>query len=95
MWSVWWVWVVAGFALGILEVILPGYIFLGFGIGAVMVGVLLLLGLLGGNVPALILVFALASLAGWYLLHRLFARVGDGVRMRGNVKIWDRDINED
>ncbi|MFT4148684.1 MAG: hypothetical protein QM656_00690 [Paracoccaceae bacterium] len=95
MWSVWWVWIVAGFVLGILEVLAPGYIFLGFAIGAVIVGALLATGLLGGSLPVLILVFALASLAGWYLLHRLFARTGEGVRMRGTVKIWDRDINED
>ena len=35
LWQVWWVWIVAGFALGVLEVIAPGYIFLGFAIGAV------------------------------------------------------------
>ena len=38
MWAVWWVWVVAGFALGVVEVLLPGFIFLGFAIGAVVTG---------------------------------------------------------
>ena len=33
--SDWWVWIVLGFALGVLEVIVPGYIFLGFAVGAV------------------------------------------------------------
>ncbi len=32
-WSVWWVWVVAGFLIGGLEIVAPGYIFLGFAIG--------------------------------------------------------------
>ena len=88
MWAVWWVWIVAGFALGVLEVIVPGYIFLGFAIGAVVVGAGLGVGLLGGSLPALLLVFALASLAAWYGLRRTM-----GVR-DSQVKIWDRDINE-
>lgn len=88
MWQVWWVWVVAGFALGVLEVIMPGYIFLGFAIGAVVVGAGLGLGLLGGSVPLLILVFALASLAAWLALRRTM-----GVR-DSQVKIWHKDIND-
>lgn len=88
MWHVWWVWVVAGFALGVLEVIMPGFIFLGFAIGAVIVGLGLLLGLLGGAVPPLVLVFAIASLAAWYALRKTM-----GVR-EGQVKIWHRDIND-
>ncbi len=88
MWQVWWVWVVAGFALGVLEVIMPGYIFLGFAIGAVVVGAGLGLGLLGGSVPLLILVFALASLAAWLALRRTMG-------VRGSPgKIWHKDIND-
>ena len=88
MWAVWWVWVVAGFALGVVEVLVPGFIFLGFAIGAVITGVLVGIGLLGTNVPLLILVFALASLAAWFGLRRVF-----GGR-EGQVKLWDKDINE-
>ena len=88
MWTVWWVWIVAGFALGVLEVIVPGFIFAGFAIGAVAVGVGLGVGVLGGSLPALMLVFALASLAAWLGLRRWA-----GVR-KGQVKVWDRDIND-
>ena len=49
MWAVWWVWVVAGFALGVVEVLMPGFIFLGFAIGAVITGLLVGIGVLGGN----------------------------------------------
>ena len=38
MWNVWWVWIVAGFSLGVLEILAPGYIFLGFAIGALVTG---------------------------------------------------------
>ena len=79
MWAMWWVWVVAGFALGVVEVLLPGFIFLGFAIGAVITGVLVGIGLLGANVAALVLVFALASLAAWFVLRQMFgARGGAG-----------------
>lgn len=88
IWAFWWIWVVAGFALGVLEVIVPGFIFLGFAIGAVLVGAGLGLGVLGGNLAVLLLVFAVASLIAWIALRRTL-----GVRA-GQVKLWDRDIND-
>lgn len=84
----WWVWIVIGFALAVLEVIVPGYIFLGFAIGAALVGIALGLGILGGSLAVLLLVFAALSVAAWLGLRRLM-----GVR-KGQVKIWDRDIND-
>ena len=88
MWNVWWVWIVAGFALGVLEVLAPGYIFLGFAIGAVGTGILVGIGLMGGSLPALLLVFAVASVLAWLALRRTM-----GVR-KGQVKLWDKDIND-
>jgi len=88
MWAVWWVWVVAGFALGVVEVLMPGFIFLGFAIGAVITGLLVGIGVLGGNIAALVLAFALASLAAWFLLRQMF-----GGRS-GQVKLWDKDVND-
>lgn len=88
LWQEWWVWVVVGVTLAVAEVILPGFILLGFAIGAALVGLLLLIGVLGGNLFVLILIFAIASLVAWIALRRLV-----GIR-RGQVKIWDRDINE-
>ena len=88
MWTVWWVWVVAGFLLGGLEVLVPGYIFLGFATGAVLTGILLGLGIVTGGPAWLLLVFAILSLVAWFALRRTM-----GVR-QGQVKIWDRDIND-
>ncbi|WP_343116506.1 hypothetical protein [Ostreiculturibacter nitratireducens] len=88
LWQQWWVWLTAAAVLGIAEVFLPGFVLLGFGVGAVVVGILLWLGLLGGSLPVLILVFAVASLIAWVLLRRIA-----GVR-KGQVKVWDTDINE-
>ena len=86
-WSVWWVWVVFGVALGVLEVLVPGFIFLGFAIGAVLVGVLVGIGLLGGSVAWLVLVFAVLSLAAFLVLRRVV-----GVT-KVQTKVWDKDIN--
>lgn len=88
MWAIWWVWIVAGFALGVLEVIVPGYIFLGFAIGAVVVGAGLGMGFLGGSLALLLFVFALLSLAAWAILRRTLGM------HKGQVKLWDRDIND-
>ncbi|MFN4193150.1 MAG: NfeD family protein [Tabrizicola sp.] len=84
----WWAWIILGFALGVLEVLAPGYIFLGFAIGAVLTGVLVGLGIAPGGLAALILTFAVLSVAAWAVLRRLV-----GVR-EGQVKVWDRDIND-
>jgi len=84
----WWVWIAAGFALGVVEVLVPGFIFLGFAIGAVFTGVLVGLGLLGGSAPVALLVFAVLSVLAW-----LGLRATVGVRP-GQVKIWHRDIND-
>ena len=84
----WWVWVVAGFALGVLEVLVPGFIFLGFAIGAVLTGILVGVGVLGGSPPLMLLVFAVLSVAAW-----LGLRATIGVQ-KGQVKVWDKDVND-
>ena len=87
-WSVWWVWIVAGFLLGMLEIVMPGYIFLGFGIGAVITGILVGIGITSASPALLVLIFAVCSLVAWLVLRRTM-----GVRA-GQVKVWDRDIND-
>jgi inner membrane protein len=88
MWATWWVWVVGGVLIGAVEVVLPGYVFLGFALGAVAVGLLTAIGVLGGNLPLMILAFAILSLLAWFGLRRAFPGQG------GSVKRWDRDIND-
>ena len=86
--SIWWLWVAGGVLLGAAEVLIPGFIFLGFACGAVLTGILVAFGLFGGSVSVTLLVFALASLGAWFAMRRLL-----GTRP-GQVKIWDRDIND-
>lgn len=87
-WADWWVWMAAGILLAILEVLLPGAVFLGFAIGALFVGLMLLIGLPLGGVPTTLLVFAIISAVAWFFVRR---RLGV---MRGQVKIFDEDIND-
>ncbi|MCZ8077914.1 MAG: hypothetical protein O9289_00055 [Rhodobacteraceae bacterium] len=87
-WSIWWVWIVAGFLLGMLEIVMPGYIFLGFAIGAVASGILVGIGVAPASPALLVLIFAVCSLVAWLVLRRTM-----GVR-EGQVKVWDRDIND-
>lgn len=84
----WWAWIVLGFALGVLEILAPGYIFLGFAIGAVLTGILVGTGLAPAGLALLLLIFAVASVLAWLALRRTM-----GIR-QGQVKIWDRDIND-
>jgi membrane protein implicated in regulation of membrane protease activity len=87
-WSIWWVWIVAGFLLGMLEIMVPGYIFLGFAIGAVATGILVGISISPSSPALLVLIFAVCSLVAWLVLRRTM-----GVR-KGQVKVWDRDIND-
>lgn len=89
LWMLWWVWAIAAVALFAIEVIAPGFMFLGFGVGAVVVAVLLALGLVGSNVAVLAVVFACVSFAAWFAMRKIF-----GIR-KGQVKVWDTDINDD
>ncbi|MFV0490672.1 MAG: NfeD family protein [Pseudorhodobacter sp.] len=88
LWSIWWVWVVGGFVLGIIELLIPGFIFVGFAIGAVVTGLLIWFGFLGANLASTVLIFAVVSLISWLVTRKLV-----GTRP-GQVKIWDHDIND-
>ena len=44
MWGEWWVWAAAALALGILELLAPAYVFLGFAVGGVVMALALLVG---------------------------------------------------
>ncbi len=85
--TVWWVWICIALALGVIEVLAPGFIFLGFAIGAfIMAGVVTLISIT--NVNALLAVFAILSLIAWIALKAAFRKQSSGAR------IVTRDINE-
>ena len=87
IWALWWVWLCAALILAIAEVMIPGFIFLGFAIGAAGVAVILLLPIKIG-LAGLLVVFGLLSLLAWAVLRRLFRGPG------GRVRIVREDVNK-
>jgi len=83
----WWVWICIALALGVIELLAPGFIFLGFAIGAlVMAGIVSLFSIT--HVAALLALFAILSLAAWIVLRAVFRNQSSGAR------IITRDVNE-
>jgi len=80
IWGLWWVWLAAALCLAILEVLVPGFIFLGFAIGAAVTALLVLLPLQLG-LTALLAVFAGLSLIAWVILRKLFKSTDDQTRV--------------
>ncbi len=87
IWQNPWAWAIAAVVLAGLEMLLPGWILLGFAGGAAVVAALIGLGALGGSLPWMLVVFAVASLLAWWALRRTMGA-------RGTARIWHRDINE-
>ena len=83
----WWAWVAFGIIFMLLELMMPSYLFLGFGLGAIVTGITLALGITM-SAQYLMLLFAIASLISWILLRQFFKLP------KGNVKTFDHDIND-
>jgi inner membrane protein len=86
-WLLWWVWVAVAIVLGVLEVLAPAFVFLGFSAGALGTALLVALGLDTG-IGGTLLIFALLS-AGAYAVLRMWLGVH-----KGSARIVERDINE-
>jgi len=88
LWTEWWVWMSGALVLATLEVLIPGYIFLGFAIGAAMMGLLILFGVSATGLALTLVVFAVLSLISYLAMRKYF-----GLKT-GQVKIWDTDVND-
>lgn len=84
--TIWWVWILIAIGFGILELLAPSQIFLGFGIGAFAVGILTVVGI---AMPAMaaVVAFAILSIASWYGLRQIWGNA------KGQRSLWDQDIN--
>jgi inner membrane protein len=94
MWGLWWVWLSGAVVLGLIEIVVPGYVFLGFALGAAITGIVLLVG--GPVAGALAGIGARAGAVLRRCVAAGLARAAAvlGIR-KGQIKIIDRDINED
>lgn len=86
-------WLALAAVMGIIEVVTPGYLFLGFAAGAVVVAAMLFAGLDGwftgmDGLAYLLVLYAAISLISWYVFRHVFVP-------RGDVRKVERDINED
>lgn len=88
LWAEWWVWMSAALVLATAEVLIPGYIFLGFAIGAGLMGLLVLIGVSGIGLALTLVIFAVLSLLSYLAMRRFFAL------RKGQVKVWETDIND-
>ncbi len=84
----WWAWLAGAFALGILEMAVPGFIFLGFAIGAALTALIVAVAGPSLSVTGIMLIFAVLSLIAWLVLQRVFSL------KKGQVKTFDTDIND-
>ena len=87
-WTNGWLWITAALVLALIELMLPGYVFLGTALALAITGMLLLSGFWGVGLFGTLIVAALLSFVAWAGLRRLM-----GVQ-KGQVRIWDRDIND-
>lgn len=87
LWELSWVWFSAALILATAEVLVPGYIFLGFALGSLALGLVLMVVPLGGLAITLV-TFSVLSLVAYLVIRSVF-----GLKT-GSVKIWDRDIND-
>ncbi len=83
----WWAWVAFGIVLMLLELMMPSYLFFGFGFGAIVTGITLALGMTM-SAQYLMLLFSIASLISWVLLRQVFKLPKE------NVQTFDQGIND-
>lgn len=85
--NLWWVWTAAALTLAVIEVLVPGFIFLGFALGALAM-VVVIFAAPGLSAAALFAIFAGLSLIAWIGLRIAFRTQSSGTR------IVHRDIND-
>ena len=83
----WLAWVAFGIVLMLLELLMPSYLFLCFGFGAIGTGITLALGMTM-SAQYLMLLFSIASLISWVLLRQVFKLPKE------NVQTFDQGIND-
>jgi len=85
--SLWWMWICIALVVGLIELLAPGFIFLGFALGALVMAAVVFV-VPGLSVPVMLALFAILSLIAWIVLRQVFRRQSSGAR------IVTRDINE-
>ena len=87
LWQMWWIWAAGALVLAMLEILVPGFVLLGFACGSAAVALVVLLPIDPG-LPLLLALFAGLSLLAWIAMRRLFLKKDDQTR------VIDEDINK-
>ena len=85
--NIWWLWIAIALVLGLVELFAPAFIFLGFSIGALATGLVVLFAT-PGSPSGLLAIFAILSLVSWVALRFAFKKQSSG------AKIVTQDIND-
>lgn len=88
IWTNGWLWLIAALVLALLELLVPAWLFMGIAAATAIMGLALLAGLWTGGLPMALVVTAILSGVIWLALRRV------GGPRDGQVRIWDRDIND-
>ncbi|MCG6904782.1 MAG: hypothetical protein LJE68_19085 [Rhodobacter sp.] len=88
MFGIWWVWLSVALALALVEIVLPGFIFLGFAIGAAALAVIVAVIGMPFGAPVAVALFAGLSLIAWIALRVIFRN------QRSRARIIRHDIND-
>lgn len=83
-----WLWLIAAFVLAGIELLVPGWAFMGLAAAVGLMAVLMLAGLWPAGLAVTLLATALLSGAAWLAFRRIWPR------SRGQRRLWDRDIND-
>lgn len=83
-----WLWIAVAAVLAVVEVLAPGWIFLGTALAVLVMGLLLLAGLWPWSFAMALITAAILSGVMWLILRRFMGGHD------GQVKKWTRDIND-
>ncbi len=89
--TLWWAWIAFAMVLGIIEILAPGFIFLGIALGAAIVALLLLVMpdvIAGLGFSTMMALFAALSLVSWLGLRYAFRHQSSG------AEIFTDDVND-
>lgn len=84
--AIWWAWLALAGGLLIIELMAPGFIFLGIALGAAITAPVVWVA--QPSLTATMMVFAVASVLAWVVLRRLFQPAPK------SVQTFDTDIND-
>lgn len=91
LFSLWWVWMALALGLAIVEVLAPGFVFLGIALAAALIALAMwaLPDMMSGLGPsALFAMFAGLSIAAWFALRAAFRQQSSG------SKVFTDDVND-